>query len=65
MELLVKLTMRAKDMFLKNEKYLSFLLIIIFLLFSYKISFATDDKSEAVRYLSSIKNYHLTFHIAT
>jgi len=61
MELLVKLTMRAKDMFLKNEKYLSFLLIIIFLLFSYKISFATDDKSEAVSYLSSIKNFSASF----
>ena len=61
MELLVKRTMRAKDMFLKNEKYLRFLVIVIFLLFSYKSSFATDNKREVINYLSSLKYFSASF----
>ncbi len=61
MELLVKRTMQAKDMFLKNEKYLRFLVIVIFLLFSYKSSFATDNKSEVINYLSSLKYFSASF----
>tara|TARA_X000000950_G_scaffold287187_1_gene398515 strand:- start:1379 stop:1975 length:597 start_codon:yes stop_codon:yes gene_type:complete len=48
-------------MFLKNEKYLRFLVIVIFLLFSYKSSFATDNKSEVINYLSSLKYFSASF----
>ncbi len=61
MELLVKPTMRAKDMFLKNEKGISFLLSVIILLFSYKTLFAKDDKSEVMSYLSSLKYFSASF----
>ena len=61
MELLVKQTMRAKDMFLKNEKYLlNFTIIFFFLIFFKNIS-AADDKIKVLNYLKSLRNFSASF----
>jgi len=61
MELLVKQTMRVKDMFLKNEKYLLNFTIIIFFLIFFKNIFAADDKIKVVNYLNSLRNFSASF----
>ncbi len=53
--------MRAKDMFLKNEKYLFNLLVVIFYLFAFKAYSASEDKTEALNYLSSLSNFSASF----
>ncbi len=61
MELLVKQIMRAKDMFLKNERYLLSFVIIIFFLFFYKNIYAADDKIKVLDYLKSLRNFSASF----
>ncbi len=48
-------------MFLKNEKYLFKLLVIVFLLFSLKVYSASKDKLEALNYLSSLRDFSASF----
>ena len=61
MELSVKQIMQAKDMFLKNEKCLVSFFIIIFCLFTNKGFSITDDKTKALNYLNSLKNFSASF----
>ena len=44
--------MQVKDMFLRNEKYLLNILVIVFYLFAFKANSASEDKAEALNYLS-------------
>ena len=53
--------MQVKDMFLKNEKYLLFILIIIFYFFAPKAYSNSEDKAEALNYLSSLSNFSASF----
>ena len=48
-------------MFLKNEKYLLFILIIVFYFFASKAYSASEDKAEALNYLNSLKNFSASF----
>ena len=61
MELLVKQITQAKDMFLKNEKYFLFILIIVFYFFASKAYSASEDKAEALNYLSSLTDFSASF----
>ena len=53
--------MLAKDMFLKNKKYLLSLLSIILLLLSYKSYSDTDDKDKVLSHLNSLKYFSASF----
>jgi len=53
--------MQAKDMYLKNEKCLLSFFIIIFCLFTNKGFSITDDKTKALNYLNSLKNFSASF----
>ena len=48
-------------MFLKNEKYLFNLLVIVFYLFAFKAYSASEDKAEALNYLSSLSDFSASF----
>ena len=48
-------------MFLKNDKYLFNLLIIVFCLFALKAYSASSDKGEALNYLSSLSDFSASF----
>ncbi len=48
-------------MFLKNEKYLFNLLVIVFYLFTFKAYSASEDKAEALNYLSSLSDFSASF----
>ena len=48
-------------MFLKNERYLFYLLIIIIFFISFKIHSKTNDKAEVLNYLNSMKNFSAHF----
>ena len=48
-------------MSLKNEKYLLFVLIIVFYLFASKAYSASEDKAEALNYLSSLSDFSASF----
>ena len=61
MELLAKQITQAKDMFLKNEKYFLFILIIVFYFFASKAYSASEDKAEALNYLSSLSDFSASF----
>ena len=61
MELLAKQITQAKDMFLKNEKYLLFILVIVFYFFAPKAYSASEDKAEALNYLSSLSDFSASF----
>ena len=61
MVLLVKQTMQAKDMFLKNEKYLNFFYLIFFLFLSYKAHSDTNIKAKVLDYLKSLNNFSGSF----
>ncbi len=61
MESLVKQTMQARDMFLKNEKYLSFFYIVLFLIFSYKVESDTNIKIKTLDYLNSLQYFSASF----
>ena len=53
--------MQVKDMFLKNEKYLFKILIVIFYLFAFKAYSAPEDKKEILNYLSSLSDFSASF----
>ena len=53
--------MRVRDMFSKNEKYLSCFCIILFLNLSFKVESNTDIKIKILDYLSSIQNFSASF----
>ena len=48
-------------MFLKNEKYLLFILAIVFYFFTFKAYSASEDKEEALNYLSSLSDFSASF----
>ena len=53
--------MRVRDMFSKNEKYLSYFYIILFLILSYKVESNTDIKIKILEYLNSMQNFSASF----
>ena len=53
--------MRVKDMFLKNDKNLFFLLTIIFFFISNKVYSISDDKRNALIHLNELKNFSASF----
>ena len=59
MELLVRRTTQAKDMSLKNNKYINYLCIIIFLNFSYSVN--ADTKIKILDYLNSLQYFSASF----
>ena len=48
-------------MFLRNEKYLLNILIIVFYLFAFKAHSASEDKTEVLNYLSSLSDFSASF----
>ena len=48
-------------MFLKNEKYLLFTLVIVFYFFTFKAYSASEDKEQALNYLSSLSDFSASF----
>ena len=48
-------------MFLKNEKYLLNILIIVCCLFTFKAHSASEDKTEVLNYLSSLSDFSASF----
>ena len=48
-------------MFLKNKKCFIYFLLIIFFLYSYKVYSKTNDKSKAINYLESLRNFSASF----
>ena len=48
-------------MFLKNEKYLLFILVIVFYFFTFKAYSASEDKEEALNYLGSLSDFSASF----
>ena len=48
-------------MFLKNEKYVLYLLVIVFYFFSFKAYSSSEDKEEAINYLSSLSDFSASF----
>ena len=61
MALIVNRIMQEKGMFLKNNLYLLYFIIIFFLLSFYKTSLATDEKTNALNYLLSLNNFSASF----
>ena len=53
--------MRVKDMFLKNDNYLFNFLIIVFFLISFKGYSETDNKTEVLNHLNSLKYFSASF----
>ena len=53
--------MQARDMFSKNEKYLSYFCIIIFLILSYKVESNTNIKIKILDYLNSLQYFSASF----
>ena len=53
--------MQVRDMFLKNENCLFGLVVVIFFLFSFKISANSDNKIIMITHLSSLKNFSASF----
>ena len=53
--------MQVKDMFLKNENYLFGLMVVMFFLFSLKVSANSDNKIIIITHLSSLKNFSASF----
>ena len=48
-------------MFLKNELYLLYILVIVFNFFALKAYSASEDKAEALEYLSSLSDFSASF----
>ena len=48
-------------MFLKNELYLLYILVIVFYFFTFKAHSASEDKAEALKYLSSLSDFSASF----
>ena len=53
--------MQAKDMFLKNEKYLFSFFIIVFLLFPHNVFSDEKNRNKVFDYLNSLKNFSASF----
>ena len=53
--------MLVRDMFSKNEKYLSFFFIILFLILSLEVESDTNVKNKISNYLNSIQNFSASF----
>ena len=53
--------MRVRDMFSKNEKYLSYFYIILFLILSHKVESNTDIRIKILDYLNSMQNFSASF----
>ena len=53
--------MLVRDMFSKNEKYLSLFYIILFLILSFKAESNTNVKNKILNYLNSIQNFSASF----
>ena len=53
--------MQARDMFLKNEKFLRYFYIILFLILSYKAEANTDIKISVLDYLNSMQYFSASF----
>ena len=52
---------QARDMFLKNEKYLNYFYLILFLIFSYKVESNTNIKIKTLDYLNSLQYFSASF----
>ena len=48
-------------MFLKNEQYILYILVIVFYFFSFKAYSASEDKAEVLNYLSSLSDFSASF----
>ena len=48
-------------MFLKNEKYLFYLLVVVLYLFTFKAYSNSEDKAEVLNYLSSLSDFSASF----
>ena len=48
-------------MFLKNEKCLLLILVIVFYFFTFKAYSDTEDKEEVLNYLSSLNDFSASF----
>ena len=57
----MKRATRVRDMSSKNEKYLNFLYIIIFFIFSYKVEGNTDFKLKILNHLNLLENFSASF----
>jgi len=53
--------MRVRDMFLKNEKYLSCLYVIVFLILSNKVESNSNIKIKILDYLNSLQYFSASF----
>ena len=53
--------MRVNDMYLKNEVYLFYSVIIFFILVSYKAYSNTEQKTKVLGHLVSLKNFSASF----
>ncbi len=53
--------MQVRDMYSKNEKFLSYFSIILFLILSYKVESNTDIKIKILDYLNSMQNFSASF----
>ena len=53
--------MRVRDMFSKNEKYLSYFYIIVFLILSCKVEANTNIKIKILDYLNSLQYFSASF----
>ena len=54
--------MQVKDMFLRNERYLLYLIIIIIIfLFTSKVHSNTEDKTIILKHLNSLKDFSASF----
>ena len=48
-------------MFLKNEKYLFNLLVVVLFFFTFKAYSNSEDKAEVLNYLSSLSDFSASF----
>ena len=53
--------MLVRDMFSKNEKYLSYFYIIVFLILSFKVDSNTNIKTKILDYLNSLQYFSASF----
>ena len=53
--------MPVRDMFSKNEKYLSYFYIIVFLILSFKVESNTNIKIKILDYLNSLQYFSASF----
>ena len=57
----MKQTMRVRDMFSENEKYLNYFYIIIFLILSFRVEANPDIKIKILNYLNSLNSFSASF----